>query len=110
MQEYIRPDLAHSAAQMAANQAKVSQYVETLAGQVDELVAAAARDDWDEVRQVSQQVARSGRACGQEEIAAMAERLGDEAGRPDDVLGIKRRMIRLIGTCGRTGRTRETIG
>ena len=110
MQEYIRPDLAHSAAQMATNQAKVSQYVETLAGQVDELIAAAAREDWNEVRRVSQQVAHSGRACGQEEISAMAERLGDEATRPDDVLEIKRRMIRLIGTCGRAGQARETVG
>ena len=109
MQEYIRPDLAHSAADMAANQAKISQYIETLAGQVDELVAAAAREDWNEVRRVSQLVARSGRACGQEEISAMAEQLGDEAGCQDDVLGMKRRMIRLIGTYGRTGRARETV-
>ncbi|NQU20271.1 MAG: hypothetical protein HQ567_03240 [Candidatus Nealsonbacteria bacterium] len=108
MQEHIRPDLAHSAAQMGINQAKVSQYVDTLAAQVDELVDAAAREDWNQVRQISQQVASSGREYGQDEISAMAEQLGDEATHHDDVLGMKRRMIRLIGTYGRSDRARET--
>ena len=95
------PDVSQMAAQMAANQARVADYVETLTARVDELVAAAGRGDWDEVRRVSGRLAQRSRAQGYRAVSALAQRVHDEAARPHNALGVKRSLIRLIGTCGR---------
>ncbi len=106
MQEQTRPDLAHAASEMAANHIKVVQYVETLPSRIDELVAATAREDWNEVRRASRHLARGSRACGYRAVSALAERVHHEVNRPHNLLGVKRSLIRLIGTCGRTGQRR----
>ncbi len=101
MQDQEHPDLAHLASTLASNQAKVQQYVETLTCRVDDLVAAAIREDWDHVRHVSQEIAQQGRSSGHRAVSAMAQRVYDEAHQPNDGVGVKRSLIRLIGTCGR---------
>ncbi|MBN2474077.1 MAG: hypothetical protein JXB62_05695 [Pirellulales bacterium] len=97
-----RPDLSQLSAKMAANQARVAQFVEHLDGSVDELVAAAGRQDWGDVQRLSGQIAEQGRASGFRAVSAMAQRVFDEAHRPNNALGIKQSLIRLIGTCGQT--------
>jgi len=103
MQEQEHPDIAQMAATMAVNQAKVARYVDTLASSVDELVAATLRHDWSEVQRVSEELAENGRANGYRAVSAMAQRVFDEAHLPNNEVGVKRSLIRLIGTCGRTG-------
>ncbi len=101
MQDQKLPDLAGMAATMAADQAKVTQHAEKVASDVDALVSAASREDWNEVQQLSQQLADGSRASGYRAVSALAQRVCEEAIRVDNAEGIKRSLIRLIGTCGR---------
>lgn len=105
MQQQTPPDLGKMADQMAVNQAKVSQLIEQLNGSLDQLVAATVRNDWSEVRQLSGDLADGGRKNGYRSISALAQRVCDEADRPNNAIEVKRSLIRLIGTCGRAKRS-----
>lgn len=107
MPEQLRPDPAHPASSMATKQGIAGQYLDTLAGRIDELVAATARADWDQVQRVCRELADGGRVHGCRAITAAAEHVCDEVNRPCNVLGIKRSLIRMIGTCGRIGLPRQ---
>ena len=101
MQDLQHANLARAAATMASNQARVATYAEQLGNSLDELIAATAREDWNAVQRLSDQLAQRGRASGHRGVSALAQRVCDEAHRPDNSLGVKRSLIRLIGTCGR---------
>jgi len=101
MPEQRHPDLGRISSRMAANLSKVAEYADALASRIDDLVAATAQRDWKAVEQASRQLAESSRAEGYRAISALSERVRLEAAKPDNALGIKRSVIRLIGTCGR---------
>ncbi len=101
MSEQALPTLSETAARMAANQAKVADIVAALDVFVDQLVAATAKEDWDSVRRISEKIATGARADGYHAVSAMATRVFDEAHRPDNAAGVKKSLIRLIGSCGR---------
>lgn len=103
MSELERPDIGRIAAQMSANLARVTEAISVLDGRIDELVEAATRKDWAEVERVSRELAASSRSQGYRVLSGMAERVSEEAQRPDNEVGIKRTLIRLIGTHSRTG-------
>jgi hypothetical protein len=103
MNDQTRPDVAHLAATMAANHAKVVQYARTLSDRIDNLVEATVRRDWGEVRRISQQLTDDGRSCGYRAVSALAQRVCDELDKPGNEIGVKRSLIRLIGICSRTG-------
>ncbi len=105
MQEEERPDLIQLASTMASNQAKAAGYIQTLAGSVDELIAASTDEDWDKVRHLSGEIAEQSRASGYRAVSALAQRVFDEAHQPNNPVGIKRSLIRLVGTSGRMGRS-----
>lgn len=104
-QQASTPDLAGLNSQLAANTARVSQYVETLSTRVDRLVDATMAEDWQEVRRLSDHLARNSNNYGYEAIGERARRVCDEMDNPGDaeanVLEIKRSVLRLIGACGR---------
>ena len=103
MQQQKNPDLIHLATKLASNQARVYGYAETLAGRLDDLVDAAIKEDWDRVQCVSEEMAEQGRRTGHRAVSALAQRVFDEAHRPSNGVGVRRSLIRLIGTCGRVG-------
>ncbi len=96
------PDLSVAAATMAADQAKVTRYIDELTDRVDKLVSAATLADWAQLQQLSRQLAEDSRSSGYRAVSALAQRVHDEATRVDNEVGVKRSLIRLIGTCGRT--------
>ena len=96
-------NIHEAATRLAANHARVVQAVEGLAPQIDELVAATVRHDWNEVGRLSWHMAVRSRSGGYRALSAMAQKVYDETTRPANELGIRRSLIRLIGTCGRTG-------
>ena len=100
------PDVHQAAARLAANQARVRQSVESLSDQIDTVVAAAARLDWSEVGRLSCHLAATSRGDSYRALSAMAQNVYDETTKPANELGIRRSLIRLIGTCGRTGQAR----
>jgi tRNA A58 N-methylase Trm61 len=106
------PDLARLNLQLAANAARVSQYVETLTSRVDRLVEATMTEDWQEVRRLSDHLSQSSNSYGYEAIGERARRVCDAMDQPGDaeanVLEIKRSVLRLIGACGRARQPNRT--
>jgi len=96
------PNLGGMTSTMAANQAKVLGYADVLAVRVDNVVAAACRHDWAQVRQLSGHLATVSRLAGYRAVSAIAQTVCNEASKPENGSGIRRGLIRLIGTCART--------
>jgi hypothetical protein len=102
MNEPARPDLTRMSATMAANHRKAAKSIETLADQIDQLVTVTGRQDWRAVASVCQQLVDDSRQSGYRGISALAQTVCDEAGKSDNALEVKRSLIRLIGTYGRS--------
>ena len=102
----FRPDVAHAVSKMAVNVARVCRSVDMLSGRIDEMVVAVSREQWREVQEMSRRLAQSSRRLGCRAISALAQRVYDEARKPDNELGIKRSLVRLIGAHGRSGSRR----
>lgn len=96
-----RPDLAKLSARLAANNARVDAFLNSLPSRIDRLVEAALAGDWDQVRQVSEFIAMSGAACDCTELAAKAEAVAKEAKQATDSTTLRRGVLRLICECGR---------
>lgn len=96
-----RPDLAKLSARLAANNARVDAFLNSLPSRIDRLVEAALAGDWDQVRQVSEFIALSGAACDCPELAAKAEVVANEAKQATDSTTLRRGVLRLICECGR---------
>jgi hypothetical protein len=94
-------DLAKPIAKAAADNARVSRYMDSLVGRMDRLVEATTASDWSEVRRVSENLQRTGRNYGCPSIAQRAEKVCDEMDEPNNTLEINRSVLRLIGACGR---------
>lgn len=100
-------DLSYLASTMATNQQRVAAYTARLAECIDKLVNAATCRDWKAIQGLSQQLAADSRQAGYRAISAMADTLSQEAQKPDNEVGVKRGLIRLIGTYGRSGRPKS---
>jgi hypothetical protein len=103
MSQHERPDIGRIAATMSANQSRVVEAATTLGNRVDELIAAATRSDWADVERLGREVASHSRSLGYRVLSGMAERVSEEAQRPDNEVGVKRALIRLIGAHSRAG-------
>lgn len=103
MQHHERSSIAQLSARLAADNLRVIEFVDGLIGRIDALVDAAGADDWQEVQRVSNYVARAGAAYGYPLISEAAERLSQAVTANDKHL-MKRRLIKLIGVCGRARR------
>ncbi len=103
-----RTDLAHLSSALAANNARVARFADGLTRRIDQLVEAALQEDWEEVRRVSDFLARSGDAHGYSELAQLAETVRDETQKPENQLAIKRSILRLIGTSSKAHSKRES--
>ncbi len=102
MNQPMRPDLTQISSAMAANHAKASKSTEALADQIDQLVRAAGRQDWQTVASLSRQLVGDSRHFGYRGVSALAQTVCDEASKPDNAVEVKRGLIRLIGTYGRS--------
>ena len=100
-----RPNLARISNRLAANNSRVSEFIEGLALRVDKIVAAAQDENWQEVRRVSGNVAEGGSAMGLTDLAAAArqvcEDLDGDNGDMNKDIQVKRGIVKLIGQCGK---------
>jgi hypothetical protein len=99
-----RPDVTRITSTLAAQHVKACAYIDSLAERIDRLVSAAARREWGQIGHESRELADGSRAAGVPEINGVAQKVCEEAAKPDNEEGVKRSLIRLIGTCGRAGR------
>lgn len=102
--ESNRPDVMRAMNTLARNQARVVQSIDRLTARVDSLVQATQRRDWGEVAERSRELVAVSREGGYRALSAIAQTLCDEAAKPENEIGVKRSLIRLIGTCGRVCR------
>ena len=97
-----RPSIASMSRTMAADHARVAKSIDVLAASIDGLVAAAAERDWHAVGRISRELAEDSRSQGYRGVTALAERVHEEAHKPDNDIAVRRSLIRLIGTYGRS--------
>ena len=109
MSKQALSDVQAMSAAIAAQNARVMSFVDGLSAHVDQLVAAAMEERWDDVNQISRSLAHSGEAHGYADVSGDAQFVRDELEKPNNELGVNRSIIRLIGTCGRARRPRTTV-
>ena len=105
MNQERRPNIAKMSQTMAVHQVRAAKSIDVLASSIDGLVAAAAELDWHTVGKISRELAEDSRSHGYRGVTALAERVHEEAHKPDNDIGVKRSLIRLIGTYGRSRAT-----
>ncbi len=98
------PNIGQLTARMAANHSRVVRSIDHLMLPIDEMVRASANADWSKVAALGHQLSEKSREAGYRGVSVMAQVVANEAGRPDNAHGVKRSLIRLIGTYGRTSR------
>jgi hypothetical protein len=101
-----RPDLAKLSARLAANNARVDAFLNSLPSRIDRLVEAVLSGDWEQVQQMSEYIAISGQACDCPELAARAKIVAEEAKTASDSTSLRRGVLRLICECGKTPQRR----
>lgn len=104
MTNHTYPNIGQLAARMSANHARVVQSIDQMIAPIDEMVQASSDSNWKRVAELGQQLSRQSREAGYRGVSVMAQVVANEAGRPDNAHGVKRSLIRLIGTYGRTTR------
>ena len=87
--------------QLAADNARVANYVDGILGRVDQLVEAVSEGRWHDVRRISDYIARSSATYQCPAIAVDARDVCIATIETDNAEEIKRRIVKLIGTCGR---------
>jgi hypothetical protein len=103
MQDHQRAAIAELTARLASDNLRVIAFIDSLIVRVENLVDAAAADDWQEVQRVSDYVARSSATYGYPLISESAQMLSAAVSANDELL-MKQRLLKLIGACGRTER------
>ncbi len=109
MGEERRHDLAHLSSTLAKNNARVARFIDSLSRRMDQLVAAALQEDWDEVGRVSDFLVRAGDTYGFPALVESAQHVCDETKKSENQLAIKRSIVRLIGSCGKSRVKREPL-
>lgn len=104
MAESTLPSIGQLAARMSANHRRVVQSIDLMIAPIDAMVQASADGNWAQVGQLGRQLAEDCRQAGYRGVGVMAQLVANEAARPDNAHGVKRSLIRLIGTYGRTTR------
>ena len=102
------PNIGQLAARMSANHARVTRSIDQMIAPIDEMVQASADCNWTKVAELGHQLADDSREAGYRGVSVMAQVVANEAGRPDNAHAVKRSLIRLIGTYGRSTRTTST--
>ena len=101
MQKYTLPDIAGLSARLAEDNTRVNQYIDSIGGRLDKLVNAVVEHDWLEVRRISEYIARSASTYGCSPVSEAAMDVAVSASETNDLSHVKRRVIELLGTCGR---------
>ncbi len=93
------PNVARLSTRLATDNARVMRSVDRMAQRVDALIDALRRGDVSELRRLSENLAATSDPSG-DTISYRAERVCEELLKPNNVRGIKRSVVHLIGACG----------
>ena len=101
-----QPDITHLSAQMARDNDRVACFIHGLIDHVDRLVSASKKNDWEEVRRVSEFLMKSSSVYELPEVARCAERVCRALDDCADAVEVKRSLLKLVGRCGSVSRRR----
>ena len=97
------PDLSSYSRQLATNNARVTDFVDTLATFIDDVVDATTARDWRELERLCNYIGRGGELMGHPHLTERARQLAGILKQGDET-EIRRGVVRLLGA---TGRVRE---
>jgi hypothetical protein len=97
------PDLLQLTRQNGRNNARVNKVVDSLSHEVDNLIAAAIENRWNQVVTATKALKRNGKAAGLGLIAEAADDLLHTITTGNDTESL-RRVVRLIGAAGKSRR------
>ena len=105
MQNENRPNIAEISGKLAADNARVNNFVDELMQHIDSLVAATTKSDWEEVRRLSDNIARDSAMNGFPIVSESAKKVNQAMEDPQgNEIDKRRSVIKLIGACGRARR------
>ncbi|MHB8901697.1 MAG: hypothetical protein ACYC6Y_23325, partial [Thermoguttaceae bacterium] len=93
-------------ARMSANHQRVVASIDQMLAPIDQMVEASSEGNWPKVAQLAGQLSDQSRQAGYRGLGVMAQLVANDATRADSAHDVKRSLIRLIGTYGRTTRLR----
>jgi hypothetical protein len=101
-QSQTLPSVSQLNARLAQNASRVRQFADNLIEQTDQLVEASIQEDWTEVGRLSEYIARGSEMFGNPDVAKQAWNVIHQLQQPENVTGVRRGIVRLLGACGRT--------
>ena len=81
--------------------ARTNQFIDTLFERLDQMVAATKSQDWDEVLRISDYINNSSQFYCYHQVANSCQQLSFSIRQQKGALEIQKRMMQLIGECGR---------
>ncbi len=99
------PHIARLSTRLAADNTRVTRFIDRMAQRVDALLDALRQGDVGELRRLSENLVATSESCGFDTIRYRAERVCEELLKPNNLRGIKRSVVHLIGACGGVRRT-----
>ena len=108
MNKHDLPDIACLSGRIEADNKRVLRYLDRLPQRVDSLVEALQQTDLNEVRRLSEYLADASDDAGCDTVSYRAERVCEELKKPNNLRGVKRSVVRLIGACGSVRRAKKS--
>jgi hypothetical protein len=94
------PDLSGYSRELATNNARVTEFVDSLASFVDDVIDAVTARNWQELERLCNYIGRGGEIIGHPHLSERARQLAGIAKQGDEA-EIRRGVVRLIGATGR---------
>lgn len=100
MLELFRPEVSELSARLAADNARVTRFLDGLTTRIDQLVKSTTIADWHAVRHMSDAIAEDSRTNGNIRLTECAEQVRDVAQTAENPAHIKKSVIHLVGAFG----------
>jgi hypothetical protein len=94
------PPIVQLSARLADGNARVTRFIDRMAVRADALMSALQQGDVGELRRLSEHMVATSDASGLDTVRYRAERVCQELLKPNNIRGIKRSVVHLIGACG----------
>src|SRR5262245_25634876 len=94
------PNIPRLSTRLATDNVRVTRSIDRMAQRVDALMAALQQNDVTELRRLSENIVATGDVSALDNVRYRAERVCQELLKPNNLRGIKRSVVHLIGACG----------
>src|SRR5262245_13640371 len=99
------PNIPKLCSRLATDNARVTRFIDRMAQRVDALMQALQQGDVSELRRLSENIVATSDVSDLDTVRYRAERVCQELLKPNNLRGIERSVVHLIGACGSARRT-----